>query len=186
MLGSHNSEISSMSVFLSGVVFGIIMGLFFASYLLERGKIGAKNGGKNKSLSHTLPPAKEFSKIIKVQSASSGAASLRTGSTHSGGASNSSDETANFIWPRKRHTPVRCSLTHNFNIKQVDWPIPCMQTKYEIVSPIRLSFPQKATFNRFELFSLFFLFIPFYLLYFSYFSFPERTFRKMIDLLTSL
>jgi len=109
MLGSHNSEISSMSVFLSGVVFGIIMGLFFASYLLERGKIGAKNGGKNKSLSHTLPPAKEFSKIIKVQSASSGAASLRTGSTHSGGASNSSDETANFIWSRKWHTPVRCS-----------------------------------------------------------------------------
>jgi Na+/glutamate symporter len=64
MLGAHNSEMSSFTVFLSGVVFGIIMGLFFASYLLEKGKFGAKNGGKNKNLSHTLPPSKEFSKII--------------------------------------------------------------------------------------------------------------------------
>jgi len=46
--------VGSFTIFLSGLVLGIVMGLFFASYLVKMGRLGAKRGSK------PVPPPKEF------------------------------------------------------------------------------------------------------------------------------
>ena len=51
----------TFTVFLAGLVLGVVMGLFFASYLVKMGRLGGKKGSKPV----TLPPAKEFSEIVK-------------------------------------------------------------------------------------------------------------------------
>ena len=66
-----------MTVFLGGLILGVILGLFFASYLVKMGRASRK-GGKTPN----LPLAKEFTEIVKHNGNES--ASLRTGSTQSG------------------------------------------------------------------------------------------------------
>jgi hypothetical protein len=61
------------------------MGLFFASYLVKLGRMGGKRAAKN-----PIPLAKEFSSVVKRPAADS--ASLRTGSTHSGGSDHETDK----------------------------------------------------------------------------------------------
>ena len=71
---------STFTTFMSGIILGVVLGLFFASYLVKMGRLGGK---KSKS---GMPPAKEFSEIVKHQNKGEfdNAASLRTGSTQSG------------------------------------------------------------------------------------------------------
>ena len=70
---------------------GVVVGLFFASYLVKLGRLGGKKPSKQ-----GLPPSKEFAEIIKRQN--SEAASQRTGSTQSGSDhNNGNDETDKFL-----------------------------------------------------------------------------------------
>ncbi len=43
--GSPAGE-SSIAVFLAGLVVGVVLGLFFASYLIKLGRAGGKKNGK--------------------------------------------------------------------------------------------------------------------------------------------
>ena len=67
---------------------GVVMGLFFASYLVKLGRMGVKKGGK------PLPPPKEFTEVAKRQTES---ASMRTGSTQSGSDLDAKDDTDKFL-----------------------------------------------------------------------------------------
>ena len=81
----------SFTVFLAGLVLGVVMGLFFASYLVKLVRMGGKKAAKN-----PLPPAKDFSSVVKGPASDS--ASLRTGSTRSGGSDDANDlETDTFL-----------------------------------------------------------------------------------------
>ena len=81
-------QTGSMAVFLAGLVLGIVMGLFFASYLIKLGRGGKKSGKQ-------LPPPKEFSSVVKKQGSES--VSMRTGSTQSGSDNQNEDEADRLI-----------------------------------------------------------------------------------------
>ena len=66
-----------MTVFLGGLILGVILGLFFASYLVKMGRLSRKS---NKT--PNLPMAKDFVELVKHNGGDG--ASLRTGSTQSG------------------------------------------------------------------------------------------------------
>ena len=67
-----------MTVFLGGLILGVILGLFFASYLVKMGRLSSRKSNK----APNLPVAKDFVELVK-HSGSDGA-SMRTGSTQSG------------------------------------------------------------------------------------------------------
>ena len=77
MQANPNDQTSSMTVFLGGLILGVILGLFFASYLVKMGRLSRKS---NKA--PNLPMAKDFVELVK-HNANDGA-SMRTGSTQSG------------------------------------------------------------------------------------------------------
>ena len=66
-----------MTVFLGGLILGVILGLFFASYLVKMGRLSRKS---NKA--PNLPVTKDFVELVKHNGGDG--ASLRTGSTQSG------------------------------------------------------------------------------------------------------
>ena len=66
-----------MTVFLGGLILGVILGLFFASYLVKMGRLSKKS---NKA--PNIPVTKDFVELVKHNGGDG--ASLRTGSTQSG------------------------------------------------------------------------------------------------------
>ena len=80
-----------MTVFLGGLILGVILGLFFASYLVKMGRLNKKS---NKAPS--LPVNKDFVELVKHNGGDG--ASLRTGSTQSGSDDpNTANETDKFL-----------------------------------------------------------------------------------------
>jgi len=63
--------------FMSGILLGVILGLFFASYLVKIGRIGGRKA-KN-----SIPPSKDFIEVVNNKE-DFDKATLRTGSTQSG------------------------------------------------------------------------------------------------------
>ena len=77
-------------MFLAGLVIGVILGLFFASYLIKLGRTGARRNGKQGATG--LPPPKEFTTVVKKSGSES--ASMRTSSTMSGSDNANDDDEA--------------------------------------------------------------------------------------------
>ena len=88
-MAAPGDSASSGTIFLAGLVLGIVFGLVFASYLIKLGKLGGKRPQKAKA-SVNGPPVKEFAEIVKHNHDS---AQMRT--TNNSGSS--ADENAQFI-----------------------------------------------------------------------------------------
>ena len=92
----HKPETGATAVFLAGLCLGMVLGLFFASYLVKIGRMGGrKQPAKGEQQQQHSPRDKEFAEIVHKQGSES--ASYRTGTTRSNGSDHNGDDQEAFL-----------------------------------------------------------------------------------------
>ena len=88
-------ESSGLTMFMAGITLGVLIGLFFASYLVKLGRLNGKKGSSE--FNYTAATKKFSADSARDIKHSNSAASVRTGSTRSADSDEAGEETEKLL-----------------------------------------------------------------------------------------